>query len=260
MYVSPSFEKIWGRSRNEIYRDRTCWIETIHPGDRQQFLETIANYDYLDGKPVEYRIVRPDGSIRWISENAYAVRDSQGQIDQVVGIARDITTRQQTQLQLERSNQIHKLLSDTAINLLQHSNPNQQITNLLNRLIPLLQVKCYYFYLLTEDKLHLRLELSQGIDEATQRKMQVVNLDESVCGIAFASQGRLEIPNVQNMSDPRYDLLRSLGITAYACYTVIVNDKAVGVVSFSRDTNNSFNAEEITSLRTVSDLVSIALE
>ena len=114
--------------------------------------------------------------------------------------------------------------------------------------------------MLTEDKLHLRLELSQGIDEATRRKMQVVNLDESVCSIAFKSLGRLEIDNVQNIPDPRYDLLRSLGITAHACYTVIVNDKAVGIISFSRDTNNSFNAEEITSLRTVSHLVSLALE
>ena len=259
-YLSPSFEKIWGRSRHEFYRDRSCWVKTIHPDDRQRFCETTANYDYLDGEPVKYRIFRPDGSIRWISDRAYAVRNRKGQIDQLVGIARDITTNQQTQLQLKRSNQILKLLSDTAINLLQHSNPNQQIANLLDRLVPLLQLKCYCFYLLTEDKMHLRLELSQGIDEATQQKMQVVNLDKSVCSIAFISQGRLEVKNVQNMSDPQYNLLRNLGITAHACYTVIVNDKAVGVISFSRDTDDSFNAEEFTLLRTVSDLVSIALE
>ena len=260
LYVSPSFEKIWGRSRNKIYRDRSCWIETIHPEDRQRFLETTANYDYLDSKPVKYRIVRSDGSVRWISDRSYALRDSKGQIDQIIGIARDITTSQQTQLKLKRSNQIHKLLSDTAMNLLRHSNPNEQIAKLLDRLVPLLQLKCYYFYLLTEDKMHLRLELSQGIDEATQRKMQVVNLDESVCGITIMSQGRLEIQNVQNMLDPRYDLLRSLGITACACYTAIVKDETVGAISFSRDTNNSFSAEEITLLRTVTDLVSIALE
>ncbi|MBE9043497.1 PAS domain S-box protein [Pleurocapsales cyanobacterium LEGE 10410] len=259
VYLSPSYEKIWGRSRNEIYGDRTCWIETIHSSDRQTFLETTASYDYLNGKPVKYRILRPDGSLRWISDRGYAIRDSQGQIDQIVGVARDVTAPRQTQLRLERNNQILKLLSDTAINLLQHSNPNEQIDNLLNRLIPLLQLKCYYFYLLTEDKMHLQLELSQGIDEATRHKMQTVKLDESVCGIAFKSQGRLEIQNLQNMSSPQYDLLRSLGITAHACYTVIVKDRAVGAISFSRDTDNSFNAEEITLLRTVSNLVSLAM-
>ena len=260
LYVSPSFEKIWGRSRDEIYRDRSCWIETIHPDDRQRFLETTVNYDYLDSKPVKYRIIRSDGSVRWISDRGYALRDSKGQIDQVVGIARDITTSQQTQLKLKRSNQIYKLLSETAINLLQHSNPNEQIANLLDRLVPLLQLKCYFFYLLTEDKMHLRLELSQGIDKATRRKMQVINLDESVYGMTIKSQGRLEIQNVQNIPDPQYDLLRSLGITAHACYTAIVKDRTVGAISFSRDTNNSFSAEEITLLRTVINLLSIALE
>ena len=260
LYVSPSFEKIWGRSRNEIYRDRSYWVETIHCDDRQRFLQTTANYDYLDGEPIKYRIIRSDGSMRWISDRGYALRDSKGQIDRVVGIARDITTNQQTQLQLKRSNQILKLLSDTAINLLQHSNPNRQIANLLGRLVPLLQLKCYCFYLLTEDKMHLRLKLSQGIDEATQRKIQVVNLEEFVGGVNIMSQGRLEIQNVQNMPDPRYDLLRSLGITAHACYTAIVKDETVGVISFSRNTENNFSAEEITLLRTVTNLVSIALE
>ena len=99
-------KKIWGRSRNEIYRDRTCWIETIHPSDRQRFLETTASYDYLNGKPVKYRILRPDGSLRWISDRGYAIRDSQGQIDQIVGVARDVSAPRQTQLRLERNNQI----------------------------------------------------------------------------------------------------------------------------------------------------------
>ena len=260
LYLSPSFEKIWGRSRNEIYRDCTCWIETIYPDDRQRFLETIANYNYLDGETVKYRIVRPDGSVRWISDRSYAVRNREGQIDQLIGIARDITTRQQTQLQLQRSNQILKLLSDTAINLLQHSNPNEQIAKLLDRLVPLLQLKNYCFYLLTEDKLHLRLERSQGINETTRRKIQLIDINESVCGIAFKSQGRLEIENVQNTFEPQYDLLRDLGITAHACYTLIVSDRSVGIISFSRDTDYSFSAEEITLLRTVSDLVSTALE
>ena len=53
--------------------------------------------------------------------------------------------------------------------------------------------------------MHLQLELSQGIDEATRRKMQTVKLDKSVCGVAFKSQGRLEIQNLQNMLGPQYD-------------------------------------------------------
>ncbi|WP_036477965.1 PAS domain S-box protein [Myxosarcina sp. GI1] len=259
LYVSPSYERVWGRSRQEIYRNYTNWLETVYPGDRQRIIETTASFDYQEDAEIKYRIVRPDGSIRWISDRGFAIRDSQGQIDQIIGIARDITAEKQTKWQLERNNQFFKFLSDSAINLVKHPDSEAYLSNLLNRLVSLLQLKCYYFCAIAEDKIHLQLKLSYGIDTVTRQKIESVNLNDSVCGIALVSEGRLEIANVQNIANSKFDLLHSLGITAHACYAVIVEDKVVGTLSFSRDTGNSFDAEETTLLRTVSDLVAIAL-
>lgn len=260
LYISPSYQTIWGRSRQESYRDYNNWLETVYPGDRQRVIEATANFDYREEAKIEYRIVRPDGSIRWISDRGFAIRDSQGKIDQIVGIAKDITTEKQVKRQLERNNQFCKFLTDSAINLVKHPNSEAYISNLLDRLVSLLELKCYYFCWLTEDKKHLQLKLSYGIDAVTRHKIENMNFDETVCSIAICSEGRLEIANVQNISDSKFDLLRSLGITAHACYAVIVRDKIVGTLSFSRNTINSFDAEEITLLRSVLDLLSVTLE
>ena len=69
LYVSPAFERIWGRTAKELYEGSRLWMEAIHPEDRQR---TAFEFEgWLQGKipayRVEYRIVRPDGSIRFMA-------------------------------------------------------------------------------------------------------------------------------------------------------------------------------------------------
>ena len=94
LYVSPAYEQIWGKSPAEIYQDYTRWAQTIHPDDRERALAIAATCQDEDVVEQEYRIVRPDGTIRWIRDRGFAVRDEAGQIQQVVGVAQDITERQ----------------------------------------------------------------------------------------------------------------------------------------------------------------------
>lgn len=94
LYVSPAYEQIWGRPREEIYQDYTVWVETIHPDDRERALAIAATGQYESEVENEYRIIRPDGSIRWIRDRGFAVRNEAGEIEQVVGIAQDVTDRQ----------------------------------------------------------------------------------------------------------------------------------------------------------------------
>lgn len=89
IYVSPAFETIWGQSRESLYGDRHGWSESIHPADREHFdwsmKNTLARYDK------QYRIVRPDGAVRWIRDRAFPVLNSTGQVYRLAGIAEDIT-------------------------------------------------------------------------------------------------------------------------------------------------------------------------
>ena len=93
IYLSPAYERIWGRPRQEMYDRPAIWGEALYPEDRERAVGVIAKQQ--EGLPtaMEFRIVRPDGSIRWISSHSFPVRDPHGRLWRVVGIAEDITAR-----------------------------------------------------------------------------------------------------------------------------------------------------------------------
>ncbi len=101
-YVSPAFERIWGRKSEAIYADPQLWRLYIDPHDRERVdevhrawlsdIERGAVYD------VEYRIIREDGDVRWIHDTAKAQRNAEGRVFRVTGIAEDITARKQAEL------------------------------------------------------------------------------------------------------------------------------------------------------------------
>jgi PAS domain S-box-containing protein len=104
LYVSPAYEEIWGRSCDSIYRDARSFQDAIHPEDRQRYLDVFEEH-LRNPKPVEqkYRVIRPDGSIRWIRDCSFPVRDAAGEVYRYVGIAEDITKRTQAEEKRWRS-------------------------------------------------------------------------------------------------------------------------------------------------------------
>ena len=104
LYVSPAYERIWGRSAESLYRDRRSFIDAIHPEDRQRLLNAMEEQTRIP-LPVEahYRVVRPDGSIRWVRDRSFPVRDPAGGLNRLVGIAEDITESRQAAEDLRRS-------------------------------------------------------------------------------------------------------------------------------------------------------------
>jgi two-component system cell cycle sensor histidine kinase/response regulator CckA len=91
IYISPGYEKIWGRPCAELYHTPQLWLEAIHPGDRERIKNAIHNKQTAGTYDEQYRIQRPDGNLRWVRDRAFPVRDAQGQVYRIVGIAEDIT-------------------------------------------------------------------------------------------------------------------------------------------------------------------------
>jgi PAS domain S-box-containing protein len=102
IYVNPAYEQICGHTCASLYMDPHAFLAAIHPEDRERVLAAIpkqvaGRYDE------EYRIVRPDGSIRWIHDRAFPIRNTQGAIERIAGIAADITARKQGEEALRQS-------------------------------------------------------------------------------------------------------------------------------------------------------------
>jgi PAS domain S-box-containing protein len=103
LYVSPAYEKIWGRSCQSLLEQPESWIDNVHPDDRK--LTIKAAKQQLSGEPAsaEYRILRPDGSVRWIWDRSFTVYDDQGKVQFYGGIAEDITERKLAEESLQES-------------------------------------------------------------------------------------------------------------------------------------------------------------
>ena len=95
-YISPGYERIWGRKCEELYREPLSWAAAVHPADRDEVVRR-AQTDQAAGRyDLEYRILRPDGAVRWIRDRAFPVRNTRGEVYRIAGLTEDITERKRT--------------------------------------------------------------------------------------------------------------------------------------------------------------------
>lgn len=104
IYVSPAYEAIWGRSRQRLYDNPASYLETIHPEDRDRIVGPLPAA-LFDSYNEEYRIVRPNGSIRWISARAFPITDGNGRVYRIAAVVKDISARKRAESALQKSNE-----------------------------------------------------------------------------------------------------------------------------------------------------------
>lgn len=94
-YLSPAYEQIWGRSAENSQAHSEKWADYIFSEDRERVMASLLS---LSGDApsidIEYRIVRPDGEIRWVRTRGFQVRDDEGVLIRNIGIVTDITEKQ----------------------------------------------------------------------------------------------------------------------------------------------------------------------
>ncbi len=109
LYVSPAYEQTWGRSIADLLAHPARWLEAVWPDDQRhavaavQLLATGVPYN------IEYRIVRPDGTTRWIEDRGYPVLNSAGTVERLVGVAVDITERKHLEAQLHQAQKMEAI-------------------------------------------------------------------------------------------------------------------------------------------------------
>src|SRR5919202_4968257 len=96
LYISPAFETIWGRPLESLYTYPGGYlnliVDSIHPSDRERVVAIKANHFEGEYK-AEYRIVRPDGSIRWVRSRSFPVQNPVGETWGIAGLSEDISDR-----------------------------------------------------------------------------------------------------------------------------------------------------------------------
>lgn len=99
-YLSPAFERVWGIPTGALVREQTVWLDTVHPDDRARVREAFYERSLAERRyDVEYRIVRPDGSVRWIHDRGRVVAPGPDGVQRrrLAGLATDVTARHQAE-------------------------------------------------------------------------------------------------------------------------------------------------------------------
>jgi PAS domain S-box-containing protein len=118
LHVSPAYEKLYGRPVDPVYQDQQAWLDAIHPDDRNtvsaRYLALVASRTgdcgYRFGNPHEYRIVHPDGTLRWARARNFAIRDSSGNVSRIAGVVTDVTERRVAQQKLAEAESKYRVL------------------------------------------------------------------------------------------------------------------------------------------------------
>lgn len=97
LYISPGYERIWGRTCASLYTAPRTWLDAIRLDDRAMVLAALDS-QVAGGYDIEYRILRPDGSERWIRDRAFPVRNDRGEVTRIAGVAEDITDAKRSEL------------------------------------------------------------------------------------------------------------------------------------------------------------------
>jgi len=120
LYISPAHEKITGWSVENLYHDPESWIKMILPEDREKLFRYMSGETSAIGpEGVEFRIRKPDGSIRWLLANPTLLKDDSGIVFKVMGSMSDITSRKEAEEKLSRSQaNLRKILSSVSFGII----------------------------------------------------------------------------------------------------------------------------------------------
>ena len=115
-FVNPAYEEIWGRSRESLIAQPESWLDAVHLEDREEVLANFEKQSRGEFVEYEYRIVRPDGEIRWVEAHVFPVHNEEGEIYRCAGSAQEITKRKRAE-ELAESQQQQLIQADKMASL-----------------------------------------------------------------------------------------------------------------------------------------------
>jgi diguanylate cyclase (GGDEF)-like protein/PAS domain S-box-containing protein len=246
-YVSNAFEEVWGMSRQELYLRPTAWIDAVHPEDRERvsnFFQQSANGVAID---MQYRLVRPDGALRWISARTFPVHNEKGDLHRIVGIAEDITVRKQEEAALRAAHQkLHVALRESE----QRAKEASKLTELVDILQSCQSVEEAYQIaggalpriLTSESGALCIISASRNIVETVATWGQGSTTEKTFGPDYCWALRRGKIHSVEDSSSPMRCGHVHSSVGGYACVPLAAHGETLGVLYIEKATRSSIPA------------------
>lgn len=113
IYVSDTVEKVWGLSPDVFFRNHWAWLDCIHPEDYNNVVNDFQQYVNGINFDRQYRIIKPNGEIRWVWVRTFLIKNNQGEVYRIAGIGEDVTEKRQIEDALRLSEARYRTLVET---------------------------------------------------------------------------------------------------------------------------------------------------
>ncbi|HXD33182.1 MAG TPA: MASE1 domain-containing protein [Pyrinomonadaceae bacterium] len=270
---SPNLEAMHGVEPGSFGGTFEHFLRDIHPDDRQQVIASISkNVDKGTLHEIEYRIIRPDNSIRWVEGKGQVIRDEKDNAIRMTGVCMDVTERkhseqereellireQNARIEAERATETIKRLQSVTDTALQHLAVDELLNELLVRVREVLEVDSVAILLLSKDGTHLALSAGVGLEKELATEEIRIPVGRGIAG-TIAQRRELMVFEDLTQADVYNPILRD-NISSLIGAPLVIKGKVVGVIHADTIRPRKFSDEDITLLQLVADRTALAID
>lgn len=207
----------------------------------------------------DHWIMRKNGERFWASLTTTALRNDDGSLIGFAKVMRDLTRERQLQEETKFSIDRFRFLSETTRSLLEMRDPVELLNQIYDRVADKFGLEFYFHYLVEPNAQKMRLGAYRGIPMERAKEIEILDYGQAVCGKVARDSKPIVVSDVQHTTEPITDLIRTLGITAYACHPLIANGELLGTLSFGTTRFPAFAPEVLSLIRALCDIVAAAI-
>ena len=269
LYVSPAYEKIYGRSCESMYANPQSWADAIHPDDRASTYEKYTQGMAAGTFELEYRIAHPDGSIRWIEARGFPVRDDAGRLVRIAGVAEDITERKAAADRIASLNRVYAVLSGINALIVRVRDRDELFREACRIAVEAGGFRRAWIGLVDRSEMKTDLAASAGADEGflTALKVRLSSSERALAGSTLTWRAVREkkavVSNDLKINPVQLAFVRKhteSGINSAVFLPLIVAQDAVGVLVLYAHEIEFFHEAELKLLTQLADNIAFAID
>ncbi|MFH0793605.1 MAG: PAS domain-containing protein, partial [bacterium] len=261
IYVSPAYEELWGRSVESCYSEPSKWTEAIHPEDRDRLVVKAGSASSTQKREEIYRIVRPDGTIRWIRDRSFPIRDESGQVTRIAGIAEDITDRKNAEEEIQR--QLKRLMALRTIDASITGSVDLRVTLnvFLDQITSQLEVDAADILMVNPDTQRLDFAAGRGFLTDVIRKTKL-RIGEGYAGRVALERKAMSLPDISVAIEDfrRPELLAGEKFVSYYAIPLHAKGRVKGVLEIFHRTHHHPGPGWTSFLETLAGQAAVAID
>jgi PAS domain S-box-containing protein len=228
------------------------WTTAIHPDDRQRVIEDWARaVKERAASYNEFRFLHADGTVVWTQGCALQLTSAEGELTGYIGSCIDVTEQKNTDHLLQRQAARLRLLWEAAGVILSNERPDVMLQKLFEKISPHLELHAFFSFMVDPSGDTLSLFSCSGISDEQKAELSHLRFGQAICGTVAQRRQPIIATCIQDGNDEMASLVRSYGVSVYACNPLMAGGELLGTLSFASRTRTHFDADEIEFLETI---------